>query len=85
MRNLCNRTGAPGEEIRREAYHAIFKAHLDEEIVGQIRNATNGNYALGSQRFQKEIEAALGRRARRGQAGRPGKVSIDDESQLGLL
>lgn len=73
------------EEIRREAYRALFKAHIDEEIVGQIRNATNGNYALGSERFQNEIEEALGRRARRGQAGRPGKASIDDKSQLGLL
>ncbi len=29
--------------------------------------------ALGSERFQREIEVTLGRRARRGQAGRPSK------------
>ena len=73
------------EPTRLEAYRALFKAHLDEEIVGQIRSATNGNYALGSERFQKEIEAALGRRARRGQAGRPGNNTIDEENQLDLL
>jgi len=70
---------------RLEAYRALFKAHLDEGIVGQIRNATNGNFALGSERFGQEIETALGRRARRGQAGRPGNSTSDDESQLDLL
>lgn len=59
------------EGARLEAYRALFKAHLEEEVVGQIRSATNGNYALGSERFQREIEMALGRRAMRGQAGRP--------------
>ena len=76
---------APDEQARREAYRALFKAHLDEQIVGQIRNATNGNFALGSERFQKEIEAALGRRARRGQAGRPVNSATDAENQLDLL
>ena len=63
----------------------FLKAHLDEEIVGQIRSATNGNFALGSVRFQKEIEAALGRRARRGQSGRPVNSKDDNEEQLDLL
>ena len=58
---------------RLPAYQALFKAHIDEEIVGQIRKATNGNFALGSTRFLQEIETALGRRASRGLAGRPGK------------
>ncbi|HUW25681.1 MAG TPA: transposase [Gallionella sp.] len=66
------RLGREGAE-RRETYRALFKAHLDEEVVGQIRSATNGNYALGSERFQREIGAALGRRAHRGQSGRPSK------------
>jgi len=64
---------AQDENERLLAYRALFNAHLDEEIVGQIRKATNGNFALGSDRFQQEIESALGRRASRGQAGRPGK------------
>lgn len=64
------------ENERLEAYRALFKVHLDEEVVGQIRSATNGNYALGGERFQREIETALGRRASRGQAGRPGSGSV---------
>jgi putative transposase len=70
---------------RTEAYQALFKAHLDEEVVGQIRSATNGNFALGSERFQREVEEALGRRAIRGQSGRPGKRSDRDETQGELL
>jgi putative transposase len=66
---------------RQKAYRALFKAPLDEEVVGQMRSATNGNYALGSERFQREIEVTLGRRARRGQAGRPSKDTIEDTNQ----
>src|SRR3989338_5247756 len=76
---------AMDDNNRREAYRALFKAHLDEEVVGQIRNATNGNFALGGERFKKEIEAALGRRARRGQGGGPSHNFIDDTNQLDLL
>ena len=70
---------------RQEAYRALFKAQLDEEVIGQIRSATNGNYALGSERFQREIEATLGRRASRGQPGRPGREVKVDENQRELL
>lgn len=76
---------APDEKERLEAYRTLFKAHLDEDVVGQIRSATNGNYALGCERFQSEIETALGRRARRGKAGRPGNESSNDENQGELL
>jgi putative transposase len=63
------------ENERLEAYRDLFKLHLDEKIVGQIRSATNSNYALGGERFQREIETVLGRRASRGQPGRPGSSS----------
>lgn len=68
-------------ETRQIAYRSLFKAHLDEEMVGQIRSATNGNYALGSEQFQKEIGAMLGRRAGRGQSGRPSKDTSVNERQ----
>ncbi len=61
------------EEARREAYRALFKTELDAEVLGDIRAATNGNYALGSQRFHDEVAAMLGRRVSRGRAGRPPK------------
>ncbi|MDQ3566033.1 MAG: transposase [Pseudomonadota bacterium] len=70
---------------RREAYRALFKAHLDDTLVTQIRAATNGNYALGNQRFQLDIERALGRRATKGKAGRPRTQAQHPSEQLGLL
>jgi putative transposase len=73
------------DAVRQEAYRALFKAHLDEEVVVQIRSATNGNYALGSERFQQEIGVMLGRRAGRGQSGRPSKGAAEDEKQGSLL
>ena len=61
------------KSARRENYRALFKAHVDEQELNHIRQATNGNYALGNSRFQEQIEAALGRRAHPGKAGRPPK------------
>jgi putative transposase len=55
-------------------------------LVQQIREATNGNYALGNQRFQAEIERVLGRHATRGKAGRRPKAQAEYHSkQLGVL
>lgn len=67
---------------RREAYRALFKAPLDEEAIDQIRQATNGNFALGSPHFQAQIERALGRRAVRGKAGRPRAQGHADGEQI---
>ena len=56
---------------RCRAYLALFKAHLDTPRLNQIRQATNGNYALGNARFKVEIEQALKRRATPRKGGRP--------------
>ena len=64
------------DEERREAYRALFKAHLEPERLDEIRDATNGNFALGSKRFQQQIESALGRRAIRGVSGRPRATEV---------
>ncbi len=56
---------------RRVAYRALFDAHLDAQTVRDIRKSTNGNFALGSERFKREIEQALGRRAQQARSGRP--------------
>ncbi len=50
-----------GPAGRCEAYRALFKAHLDDALVERIREATNGNYALGDRRFQAEIKQAAER------------------------
>jgi putative transposase len=64
------RLGRSAEE-RREAYRYLFRMQLEPNVLTAIREATTGNIALGSHRFQDAIEAALGRRARRGKPGRP--------------
>ena len=56
---------------RCEAYRALIGEQLGADVVTEIREATNGNIALGNERFRAEIEAALGRRARHGKPGRP--------------
>ena len=61
-------------------YRELFRYHLEPGLVDEIRRTTNGNYALGSSRFQSDVEAALGRRARPGKAGRPFKDPIQEEN-----
>ncbi|MEN3364104.1 MAG: transposase, partial [Burkholderiales bacterium] len=54
---------------RQEAYRGLFKAHMDDDVLGEIRGATNGNYILGTEHFQEEIGQMLGRRVVKGKAG----------------
>jgi putative transposase len=73
------------DDERRDAYRALFRAHVEPERVEEIREATNGNFALGSKRFQQQIELALGRRVTRGVSGRPTKPLRTDDRQQKLL
>ena len=61
------------DERRQAAYRELFRPHFEAGLVDEIRLATKGSYALGSPRFQGQVAAALGRRASRGQSGRPRK------------
>ena len=70
---------------RREAYRALFRAHVDEALTDEIRDATNGNFVLGGERFQEQIAQALGRRVVRGKAGRPATQNESDDDAQGRL
>jgi putative transposase len=59
---------------RQQAYCDLFRHELDPSLVDEIRSATNGNYALGSERFEQEVAEALQRRVTRGSPGRPKKA-----------
>jgi putative transposase len=61
------------EASRRAAYLDLFGRELEAGDLQQIRIATNAGYALGSERFRREIALALGRRAGPGRSGRPVK------------
>jgi putative transposase len=60
---------------RCENYRDYVGIQLDSKSVTQIRQATQGNFVLGNNRFQDEIAQALGRRVVPGRSGRPSKVS----------
>lgn len=72
------------EAERRANYRALFRAHMEPALMDEIRGATNGNFVLGSTRFQDEIASMLKRRVVRGVAGRP-RTTGDDDGQQSLL
>ena len=55
------------------AYRELFRHELEPRLVDEIRKATNGNFALGNERFAAEVATALGRRVQPGAPGRPRK------------
>jgi putative transposase len=59
---------------------------LDPEAIQEIRDSTNGGYALGDSRFKEQLQAMVGRRVVRGKAGRPaGDVQPHGAGQQGLF
>lgn len=58
------------EESRREAYRALFRYQLDDAELTDIRESLNKGLAVGAERFKDQIEAAVARSVRPGQAGR---------------
>jgi putative transposase len=70
---------------RRAAYRALFRSELDPDVLKEIREATNGGYALGGKRFLAQIEAAAGRRVTRGKAGRPAAAAAAPPGEQGDL
>jgi putative transposase len=61
-------------ESRLAAYRELFRYELEPDLVDEIRQATNGNFALGHADFAEQVSAALGRRAMPGKSGRPCRV-----------
>lgn len=74
------------EEERRAAYRALFRTHLENEALDEIRVSVNRGLPLGSERFRERVEAVLGRRIGLSQRGRytggpiallPGQMGLD--------
>jgi putative transposase len=59
------------DRLRRMHYRQLFDEAPDADELQQIRRFVQGQYALGSARFQDGVEASLQRRARPGPIGRP--------------
>jgi REP-associated tyrosine transposase len=69
---------------RQKEYRALFRGALDEEFLADLRAATNGGWALGSERFKRAIAKALRRRVAPLPRGRR-PAAGDTRRQLNLL
>ncbi len=69
-------------KARQQAYRELFRDELEPGLVDAIRQATNGNFALGDSRFGDQIALALGRRVQPGQSGRPRKLREPESGEL---
>jgi putative transposase len=58
---LYDRLGRSDLE-RQSAYRQLFRAQLSGVEVEAIREATNKNWALGNERFKRQIAKMAGRR-----------------------
>ncbi len=67
-------------ENRQAVYRELFRYELEPGLVDEIRRATNGNFALGSERFGVELAQLLGRRVTPGKSGRPRKAASGQSS-----
>jgi putative transposase len=56
---------------RRASYRDLFKEALPDQLLAQIRQASNGNAPLGPKAFVDEISNTLGRPGGLGRRGRP--------------
>lgn len=59
--------------VRQQAYRALFKAHMDEEVINAIRSAWQTGTPLGNDRFREKIERALKTKVGYSKRGRPRK------------
>jgi putative transposase len=50
------------DEERQAAYRQLYKHHLSESSMNEIRDATNKAWALGNDRFKQRIQKQLERR-----------------------
>jgi putative transposase len=69
---------------RQAAYRELFRYELEPGMVDEIRRATNGNFALGGERFAAQVAKMIGRRAAPGQSGRPRKAALPESGELHL-
>jgi len=61
---------------RMEAYRALFRVHVDNGLLTEIRESVNKGLVLGNDRFKDEAEKLYGRRGRPAKMGRPRKSCI---------
>jgi putative transposase len=63
---------------RQIAYKKWFRSELESSLINEIRQAANGGDVFGSEKFQREVALAIGRRTWRGIPGIPQKVHLEE-------
>ena len=56
---------------RQSRYRELFKVHVSERLISELRKATHSGLALGGENFVKQIEALSNTRVSERSAGRP--------------
>jgi len=84
-----NALGHDGDE-RRDAYRALFAEPLTDSELRQIRDATNGGFALGGAEFVEDVAERLGlpvmrRKQRRNRGQTTSSVDAPQQSRLSGL
>lgn len=64
------------KQERMQSYRALFKHHIANNLITEIREATNKNMVFGNEKFKDEIELTLKRRVRPIKPGRKKKADI---------
>ena len=70
------------DKARQAAYRALFRAHLDQATIDNIRRAVNQNQPLGNARFCARIERLTGMRREARARGRP---RLEGEAAMPVL
>lgn len=74
----------PDPEARQQAYRALFRVQLDNEVLAEIREASQTGTLLSGERFRKEIEITQQRKLTRAPRGRPRKLTEEDSRDVQL-
>ena len=69
----------PTDEIRKSAYRELFRHHIDNETLHDIRASLNHELVLGRSYFKEKIEKLTARQTHLGQPGRP---RIEEEEAI---
>ena len=67
------------EGDRFSSYRALVEQHLDEQVLREIRDATNGGYPLASERFKTSVIERLGWKTQPGKPGPRTKANTASE------
>ncbi|RDH83870.1 MAG: transposase [endosymbiont of Galathealinum brachiosum] len=64
------------EKLRLKSYRDLFKQHIDEDVIDDIRSSLNHELVLGRSYFKDRIDEITLRQTRKGKVGRP---KVEDE------